>query len=108
MILSISSPLPLSTPNFQNLHCSHQYSTNTSFIIICMPTAISPCQHCLITSTWGKKFCYCLHNRDNMTLNLKPGAYRSMMEGQMSHLCANTHSCPTSRRYLQIWIWESI
>jgi len=31
-----------------------------------------------------------------------------MMEGQMSHLCADTHSCPTSRRYLQIRLWESI
>lgn len=72
---------------------SHQYSTNTYFlVIIYMSTAISSCQHCLISSTWGgKKFCYCLHNRENMTLNLKPGAYR-MYDGRTNESSMRWHT----------------
>jgi len=64
-------PLLPKTTNFQYLHCSHQYNTNI-FFITCMSTAISLCQHCLITSTWKKKLWYILHNRKNMSLNFKP------------------------------------
>jgi len=83
------STSPPQRTNFQNLHCSHQYSTNIFFIIY-MSIAISPSQHCLITSTWNKKLWYILHNRKNMTISSQRACRMYNGRANDSSMCWHT------------------